>query len=348
MTVITGGGTGGHLASAKAVAEALGDMGEELIFIGSQSGQDRAWFENSELFKATYFLPSCGVVNRRGIAKIWALMRILAGAFRCFLIFRRHLVKRVVSVGGYSAAPASLAAVASKRRLFICEQNAVIGRLNALLRGFAVELFSSYENGKISKKPYAYPVQSRFFSVARGREKLENILFLGGSQGARFINDLAILVATELDKRGVKIAHQCGKNDFDKLRAKYDEMGICADLFIFDKKIEKRLQTADLAISRSGAGSLWELCAARVPAIFIPFKYAAGDHQYFNAKFLEKLNLAKLFRQEDLGGDEPSVSGAQIIINTAFEMDLKAISDGLREIINKDGAKQIASSILQN
>ena len=162
--VICGGGTGGHLAVAKALNEELVSRGCRTIFVGSSSGQDKMWFENDAAFSEKFFLPSSGVVNKKGLGKLFSLFNILNLAFKCQKIFKTQGVKAVVSVGGYSAAPAAFAAIISRTPLFIHEQNAVIGNLNKLLKPLAKGFFSSY-----FKPTFSYPVAERFFSSARLR-----------------------------------------------------------------------------------------------------------------------------------------------------------------------------------
>ena len=98
MIAITGGGTGGHLAIARALGRELNLRGLKAIFIGSSSGQDRMWFEDSDIFKACYFLDSSGVVNKRGFGKVLSLVNILNLAFKCKHIFDTHGIKMIISV----------------------------------------------------------------------------------------------------------------------------------------------------------------------------------------------------------------------------------------------------------
>ncbi len=334
MIAITGGGTGGHLSIAKAVCEEYNKRGIRPIYIGSQNGQDKAWFEGYPGFKKVYFLPSSGVVNKKGLNKLFSLFNIIKQSFTCKKIFASHGVDKVFSVGGYSAAPASFGALISKIPLFIHEQNAILGRLNSLLKPYAKEVFSSYENATIHTN---YPVSSRFFENARKRDTLKTILFLGGSQGATYINTLAKSLAKDLAKKDIKIIHQCGKNELQNLKEFYETLDIKVDLFDFDKNLHVKMQEADFAISRSGASSLWELVASNLPTLFIPFPYAAADHQYFNAKALKDKNLAYLCRQEDVTKD--------MVLNTIKTADIEQMSSKLSYEISQNGAKEIVDKM---
>ncbi|WP_096017192.1 undecaprenyldiphospho-muramoylpentapeptide beta-N-acetylglucosaminyltransferase [Campylobacter lanienae] len=335
MIAITGGGTGGHLAIAKAFANELNSRGIKAIFIGSSSGQDKMWFENSDIFEATYFLNSSGVVNKRGFGRLKSLINILNLAFKCKRIFKFHKVSSVISVGGYSAAPAAFGAIIWGKKLYIHEQNAVIGRLNLILKPFAREFFSSYFEPK-----FDYPVDEKFFKISRIRKNLNTILFLGGSQGANFINNLALNLAKDLDKNGIKIIHQCGQKDYETIVEKYKELNIKAEIFAFSKDIDLFMSRADFCISRAGASTIWELCAASLPTLFIPFPYAANNHQFYNAKFLNDQNAAMVLRENEIDNKN--------LLNIIYNLNLEDISQKLINLLNKNGSKVIIDRILEN
>ncbi|MGP1580156.1 MAG: undecaprenyldiphospho-muramoylpentapeptide beta-N-acetylglucosaminyltransferase [Wolinella sp.] len=331
--LITGGGTGGHLAIAKAVAEALHKRGHTLYFIGSTRGQDRAWFEHEPLFKERYFLATQGVVNQRGIG----LIKSAASMFKAFLEARALLkqlkIERVFSVGGYSAAPAALAGLSLGIALFIHEQNARIGTLNRLLKPFCTRFFSSYITNLGKDSRVDYPVRDCFFNHARVRGEVKNVLFLGGSQGASAINNYALKLAPILKDKGINIAHQCGEREYERLKDSYKSLGIEVALFAFDEKLHERMQWADLAVSRAGASTLWELCANGLPALFIPYPYAASDHQYHNARFILEQDLGFLVREGELSEES---------LLKILNQNLQKKSQKLREIIKKGASERIA------
>ena len=293
---ITGGGTGGHLMIAEALLEAAISRGHSVIFIGSTHGQDRKYFEVGSAFKETYFLETTGVVNQRGLGKLKALFKVFKAFFKARTLLKVHNVNATYSVGGFSAAPASFASISRFLPLFIHEQNAVYGRLNKLLKPWATSFISAYDKNSSIE---GYPVKERFYKSARVREKLETIIFLGGSHGAKAINDLALSVATELAKRQVKIIHQAGEADFERVKKSYEELGLEVELYAFTKELPELIQRADLAVSRAGASTLWELTTNGCPAFYVPYPYAAGDHQYFNAKFIVDNEMGWCEREGD-------------------------------------------------
>jgi len=332
--VVTGGGTGGHLSVARSLIDELYSRGCKVIFIGSTKGADKAWFENYEKIEKTYFLETKGVVNQNIIGKFGSLFAILKFAFFCKKIFQEYGVKKVISVGGFSAASASFGAIISGIKLYIHEQNSVMGNLNKITSKYAKEVFSSYDTTSLIKD---YPINPKFFEHQRVRKEIQTIIFLGGSQGATAINNFALKVGGILKDKGIKIIHQTGKNDLERCKLFYTQNGIDAVVFDFDTNILAHMDKADFAVSRSGASSLWELCALGIPTLFIPYPYASLNHQYYNAKFLFDTHLCFLKTQNEL--DEK-------ILNEILESDIETISKGLTTTIKKDGVKQIIDKIL--
>ncbi len=334
--VITGGGTGGHLKVAKAfIDEYNNQLAIEPYFIGSSNGQDKKWFEHYSKIKKAYFLDTKGVVNKGFFGKIKSLFQILKETNKCMDLFEKLDVQTVISVGGFSAAPATFAAILTpKCKLYIHEQNSYMGKLNKITSRFATEVFSSYlEESKIKD----YPVSQEFFDEARIREDVKTVIFLGGSQGAVAINNFALKVAKLLDERGIKIIHQTGTYDYERIKNEYKKLNINVDVFDFSTDLIKKMSKADLAVSRAGASTLWELTANSLPTIFVPYPYAAQDHQYGNAKFLEEKNLCFLVREKDLNEE---------LLLTAINSDIKAISKALVGLTTNDAVKKMIEFIL--
>lgn len=332
--VLTGGGTGGHLAIVNEIKQELNSRGIKPIFIGSVNGQDKAWFEHDHGFKKTYFLESSGVMNKGLFGKIASIAKIYSLIDTVEEIFEYHNVKSVVSVGGYSAAPAAFAAIFNRIPLYIHEQNAKMGVLNKFLSWFAKEVFSSYDPNSCVKD---YPVNQNYFEYGRIREHVKTIIFLGGSQGARSINAFALKWAPILAKSGVHIIHQTGKNEFEAISEAYQNMGLVVDVFAFDKELYKKMGQADFAVSRAGASTMWELCANALPALLVPYPYAASNHQYFNAKYLVDKELAFMVQDNEL---------PQIDLMHYIHKDVNRISKQLTDSIMIGGVKMMVDSIL--
>lgn len=333
---ITGGGTGGHLMIAQALVEAAAADGHEAIFIGSSSGQDRKYFEQHSSFSHTYFLETTGVVNQKGLGKLKALWKVLKAFFISRELLKKHNVQATYSVGGFSAAPASFATLSRFIPLFIHEQNAVEGRLNSLLKPYVKRFISAYDKNSPIK---GYPVKEVFFKNARVRGDLKTIIFLGGSHGAKTINDLALSVAFKLQKRGIKIIHQAGENDYERVRTEYEKKGVEVELYAFTKELATIIPRADLAVSRAGASTLWELTSNGLPAFYIPYPHAAGDHQFYNAKFIVDNNLGWCEREgENLKSKLVAILGE----------DLQQKSEGLLAYASKDVAKKMIQDVYES
>ncbi|WP_104749506.1 undecaprenyldiphospho-muramoylpentapeptide beta-N-acetylglucosaminyltransferase [Helicobacter cynogastricus] len=352
MFAITGGGTGGHLCIAKALAQELKSRNQELIYIGSTTGQDRSWFEDSPLFIERYFLESSGVVNKNFLRKIPALWAQLKGAKVALGLLKKHRVQALISVGGFSAGPGSLASIFSNTSFYIHEQNAIQGALNKYTTPYAKRVFGSFENKGAGKKFYKtpYPVQEVFFEKARIRNQVDTILFLGGSQGASAINEFALLCARDLLQKGLKIIHQCGKLHYDRIADLYKGLGILdmIDLFAFDLNLVEKMRQADICVSRAGASSVWELCANNLPTMFVPYTHAANNHQYFNALEFEQEGLAKIVFQHALHPSKLFDFIEWLQTPKTRGLYISEVSSKLREKITSDGARVIVDRILED
>lgn len=402
IVAITGGGTGGHLSIAKALAQELQKRDIPAIYIGSLYGQDQMWFGNqaksqpkdtaqnttkssaqdssledfgaaslamtsldsraksntpestpteplqssspqNPLFEACYFLNTFGVVNKRGIKKLqalWAQVRALA---QVRAIFAHHRVRAVISVGGFSAGPASMGAIIFRRALFIHEQNAIKGTLNALLSPFATRVFSAF-----ATPATPYPLQLAIKEHARVRTAFKHIIFIGGSQGARAVNNLALAIAPTLLERGIAITHQCGEKELVRVREAYENLGIAdaITLFGFDSNLIAHLAQADICVGRAGASSIWENAALGLPTLYIPYPYAAKNHQYHNAQYFVQQGLGALLLEQDLQESDPENLPKQILATLAPLVDrIEPISQGLLALITQNGAQVIIDEV---
>ena len=214
--------------------------------------------------------------------------------------------------------------------LVIHEQNAALGSLDKLLKNHATHFISSY----LKETPIkAYPIKDIFFDNAHIRKKVQTIIFLGGSQGAKAINSLALDLAPSLKAKNIRIIHQAGAKNIEEVQKAYDNLGIDAEVFGFTTDLAAYMKEADFAVARSGASTLWELSATALPTLYIPYPYAASDHQYHNAQFLVEKNLAWILREDE-------VESTKVLEMLNEDMETK--SRGLMDIVEKNGSKKIA------
>jgi UDP-N-acetylglucosamine--N-acetylmuramyl-(pentapeptide) pyrophosphoryl-undecaprenol N-acetylglucosamine transferase len=265
-----------------------------------------------------------------------SLMMLAKASREAMRLLEKHQAKVVFSVGGFSAAATSFAAKLKGIPLVIHEQNAASGSLNRLLKPYAAAFISSY----LEESPiHAYPIKSIFFEQAHIRTDVKKVIFLGGSQGAKAINTLALSLAPQLKARGIEIIHQAGERNIEGVRKQYAQLGIEAEVFGFTTRLAEYMDEADFAIARAGASTLWELSATGLPALFIPYPSAAGDHQYYNAKFFVDRELAWLMREEEI--DESFVL-------SLLGQSMKKKSQGLIDNVERDGGRQIATLLKSN
>lgn len=335
MIVLTGGGTGGHLCVVKSLLNAFKAQGEPCIFIGSKNGKDSLYFSNEEDFSEKYFLNTSAVVGKKPKDMLKSLSNIIKESFFSIKLLKEFDIKAVISVGGYSSAPASLASKLCFKPLFIHEQNARAGLLNTIFKPLSKGYFSSFEEIFCS-----YPVGEEFYKKARLRKELKSVIFLGGSNGASFINDLAMNMAIILKQNNIKIIHQSGEKDFEKCKAWYEKIGLEVDLFSFYPSLVDKMQKADLAVSRAGASTLFELAANALPAVFIPYPYAHKNHQYYNAKYLKDKGLCEIFMQDNIIEND--------LFKYIFNMDIKKISEQLPGVNSFGGAEFLAKYVLNS
>lgn len=336
MVVLTGGGTGGHLAGIKVLKDAFITRGVNPVYIGSTNGLPCANFFDQNGFSASYLLNTRTVMDRGWPGRVVSVVMNLLAVKKAAAILGRHKIKAVVSVGGYAASAPLLAALIRSIPVFIHEHNCVMGRVHKLVSPYAREFFSSYDDRSPVKD---YPVQDSFFKKRRIRRQVKRILFLGGSQGSTFINDLAIRMAPLLQTAGIRISHQTGHKDFDRVKSVYREFQADVDVFDFDDDMASQMALADFAVTRAGAGTLWELAANGLPALFIPYPYASEDHQYHNARFLADKGLGFVARQPEVSDE---------VLFSAIRSDLTRISTQLMSLIQPASGDKIVRYILDS
>lgn len=294
--VVSGGGTGGHFYPALTVLRALQNDGHQLFFVGSSSGIEAARLELLEcpvhLVQMSAFVGGGWRGRSRSLVRLMRATRELRG------VLRTQRPDGVLCFGGYASAAAGLAAASLRIPLFVHEQNAVAGLTNRLLAPLARQSFSAFGN---LGTPVGLPL--RLPGVVSASDQRETLLILGGSQGSQYLNDFVADWAPQLLELGMPLVVQAGEHKLEDLRTRLRERwglqeSASVRLIGFSDELPQLMRSSALAISRSGAGAAFELMQARVPTIFIPFPYAAGDHQYANAQWFVRRGCAAVYRQE--------------------------------------------------
>jgi UDP-N-acetylglucosamine--N-acetylmuramyl-(pentapeptide) pyrophosphoryl-undecaprenol N-acetylglucosamine transferase len=342
--IIAGGGTGGHVIPALAIARELQSLySAEIQFIGTARG-----IENRLVPQAGFPLKlvSVGALKNVSIATraktLFDLPRAVFAAGKMLSEFRPDVV---IGVGGYASGPAMLAAVLRRIPTIAFEPNVVPGLANRavakFVSGAAVhfqETAKYFRNAKIT----GVPVRKEFSKINTASEpSYPTLLITGGSQGARALNRAVSEALPRLKERipGLHIIHQTGERDYNEVRAAYDKAGVSAEVSPFIDDMPAAFGRADLLLCRSGASTVAEVTAAGKTAIFVPFPHAADDHQRRNAEALSSRNAALLIPESELTTDRLVDSVGGLLTDRARLEQMSAVSKSLS---HADAAGQIA------
>jgi UDP-N-acetylglucosamine--N-acetylmuramyl-(pentapeptide) pyrophosphoryl-undecaprenol N-acetylglucosamine transferase len=301
---------------ALALAERLAARGHSVLVIGSPRGLE------TRLVPAAGFelaaLPAGQIMGRGLRARIGGALAIARGGVAAWRLLRRRQIELVLSVGGYASVPAVLAAAALRIPIALVEPNAQPGRANRLAARLARRIFVQFEEAARVLAPggggralaLGIPLREalvRAFQAAPPRRTPRaplRLLVFGGSQGARQLNDVMIALAPRLDPAGFEIVHQTGEADRDRVAAAYAGAGLRAEVLAFEPDMPRRYREADLALCRAGAMTVAELALAGLPALLVPYPYAADDHQSANARALVAAGAARLLPARTLAPDD--------------------------------------------
>lgn len=303
---MTGGGTGGHIFPAIAIAQALEkqEPSTKIHFVGTRYGMETTLVPQAGY--PLHTLPIRGFLGKGLGDKLHLLWRLPASLFMAFFLILRYRPKIVIGVGGYASGPMLLVASLLRIPTMIQEQNAYPGLTNKLGAHFAKLACLGFQEATDYLKCPAVvtgnPVRGMFAGIEPWRQDRPHVLILGGSQGARSLNQVLPQVLKDLLKEQdqIKVVHQCGKRFIEQVKEAYGSVDFPLEITAFIDDMPKAMNQARLIICRSGASTIAELKLAKVPAVLIPFPQATGDHQTFNAKSLQQSGAALLIAEADL------------------------------------------------
>lgn len=294
--VIAGGGTGGHLYPGIAVADYLKNKDTEVFFMVSDRGIERKILtEKGYSFYEQPQTPLKGISMAGRVRSVILLVREVYGMLK-----KIKKTDTVLLTGGFAAAAPAIAAVLKGARLYLHEQNSVMGLTNRIFAVFSKKVFLSFEGTLKAKGNTVHagnPVRAEFASCTPKAEPTKRILVLGGSQGSRFLNRLMAKSAKALADAGWSITHQAGAKLYDEALEDYRNAGAEADVRSYIENVADEYEKADVVIARAGSGTVFETMYARRPAVLVPFAQAADEHQLYNALFAEKLGIAKVITE---------------------------------------------------
>ena len=368
--IIAGGGTGGHLFPGLALADALTAHGARITFVGTARG-----IEARAVPKAGYPLELIDVAGLKGqglLGTVRSLLRLPLAAWQALQLIRRLRPRVVIGVGGYASGPLVLLAALSGIPTVVLEQNSIPGVTNRLLGKLARRIFTAFPDAErffprakvelcgnpirlsvLAQSAAALPSLSLPAGLASSPPL--RVLVLGGSQGARAVNQLVqdalahwlqnpptdLPLATALQLR-----HQTGTSDEASVSARYRELGLPstvarAEAFITD--MGQAYTDCDLMIGRAGATTIAELTAVGRPALLIPFPQAADDHQTFNARSMVQQGAALLFPQHQTSPQQLAEALQRLCRQRT---ELAQMATASRALGRPDAAQVIATKVL--
>lgn len=311
--LIAAGGTGGHIYPGIAVAQEImrRDPESKVRFVGTARGLETKLVPQAG-FELT-LIDSAGLKNVSLVARMKGVVILPKSFVEAGRVIREFRPDVVVGAGGYVSGPVVMMAALLRRPTLVMESNALPGWTNRVLARFVNRAAVSFEQALPYFRGKAVvtgnPVRREFFEIPAKRHepgKLSLLIF-GGSQGARAINEAMVAALPSLKKLPVelRIKHQTGPADFEKVKAGYAAAGWNehAEVCSYIDNMMNDFAEADLVICRAGATTTAELIAAGKASIMIPFPYAADDHQRKNAEALQEAGAARMIVQQELSGE---------------------------------------------
>ncbi len=345
--LIAGGGTGGHIIPALAIADELkARHGAELLFVGTARG-----LESRLIPQAGYPLDLIRVGQLNHVSfttRLRTLVDLPLGLLQCVRLLHQFRPAVVIGVGGYASGPVMGAAILLRIPTLAFEPNAVPGLANrmvgAWVRAAAVnfEPAARYFHGA---RITGIPVRADFFHLApRPAGAPPHLLVFGGSQGARVLNSVMPKIAASLLAHvpGLTILHQAGARHADATRAAYQASAAPPDRWqvaAFLDDMPFRFAAADLVLCRSGASTVAELAAAGKPAVLVPFPQAADDHQRRNAEVMVQAGAARVLLEPDL---TPEQLQGTLVDMLGDPERLRSMAENARSLAHPDAAQKIA------
>jgi len=341
--IVAGGGTGGHVIPALAVAHELRALyGAQVVFVGTARG-----IETRLVPAAGYELKlvEVGALKRVSLAtRLRTLLALPVAIARASGIIQEFRPDVVIGVGGYASGPAMLAAALSGVPTLAFEPNVVPGFANRLLASMvsmAAVHFPQTCRYFRRCRVTGVPVRRAFFELQSKPGGRPTLLVFGGSQGARAINAAVTGALQALRERlpDLHVIHQTGERDYNDAQAAYLRAGIPAEVSPFIENMPEVFGRADLLLCRSGASTVAEITAAGKPALFVPFPHAADDHQLRNAEALAAVGAAVIVPEKELTS-ERVVNEIVVLLND--RQRLARMAAAARALSHADAAGDIA------
>ena len=338
--VIAAGGTGGHIFPGLAVAEKLIANGCHVVWIGTIQGLEATLISKHNI--DIYYIKITGIRGKNWITKILAPFNILFAIFQSIKILYTLNPYTVLGMGGFVTGPVGVAAWLLRKRLIIHEQNAIAGSSNRILAYFANHILESFPNSFPARNWHknkitlsGNPVRQNLLgtslseNVVVTQEHMLRVLVLGGSRGAKFLNQIVPEALGELPN--VKILHQTGEQDFAATCELYNKKNMknIHEIKPFIDNMRDAYLSSDLVICRAGASTIFEIMAIGIASILIPLPWSIDDHQTKNALYLANNNAGVLIKQ------------SEVTIEKLQELVVKLIADSNKLYSIKTAARSL-------
>ncbi|HAU06660.1 MAG TPA: undecaprenyldiphospho-muramoylpentapeptide beta-N-acetylglucosaminyltransferase [Gammaproteobacteria bacterium] len=304
--MIMAGGTGGHVFPALAVAKKLQQAGHQIVWVGTEKGIESRLVPEAAIPLKT--IAVSGLRGKRLSGWLSAPFRLLKAIQQARKIIQTTSPRLVIGFGGFVSGPGGVAAWLSSVPLLIHEQNAIPGLTNRLLSYLAKQVLTGFPNSIMHKKAIwvGNPVREAMHAQHAQHAQHDsvtpyNILVIGGSLGARKLNQLLPEALANIQQQlPIHVQHQSGQQHYSTCQHIYQQQQVIAEVHPFIDDMAAAYQWADVVICRAGALTVAEVAAVGVAAIFIPYPYAVDDHQTHNASYLVEKGAGVLIQEAEL------------------------------------------------
>lgn len=348
--VLAGGGSAGHVYPALAIAAELAERGHAVSWVGRTSSMEERLVVASGV--PFHGLPAKPWLGKSPVAKLAAVGTLLTSSVRARSLLGRVGADVVLGTGGYVAAPAVVAARFTGRPAFLLEPNVVAGAANRFVSRWCRAAFVAHEEtGRrlaCEAVVSGIPVRRDFYEIGALPAGSPRVLVLGGSQGARQINELLPRVVRRLESEGhgdFAVVHQTGGTHFETVSEDYRKLGVetgRVEIVPFIEDVAAEMARAHLVISRAGAVSTAELGAAGRPQVLIPLTSAGAGHQRFNAERMERAGAARVLADAQVTTDRLFEVLAELLGDRA---QLEAMATAARKQATSSAAAEIAQAL---
>jgi UDP-N-acetylglucosamine--N-acetylmuramyl-(pentapeptide) pyrophosphoryl-undecaprenol N-acetylglucosamine transferase len=348
VLMIAGGGTGGHIYPAIAIAQEFvaRDRGRRVVFVGTEYGLEKTIVPRAGF--PLEFISAGGLKGKGGLELIKNLGRLPVGLMQARRVLGKHEPNVVLGVGGYASGPVLLAARLRGLPTAIHEQNAFPGVTNRLLARLVTAVAVAFADaGPRLKRADAVvtgnPIRKEFFSANRQptTDNRQRLLIFGGSQGSHVLNETmagALLFLARL-KDQLEVVHQTGTKELETVRQAYRTSAFPgARVVPYLDPIAEEIAAADLVVSRAGAMTVGELAAVGRAAILVPFAAAANHHQEVNARVVEQAGGAVVITEPELSPERLAMTISEILGDS---VRVARMGTAARKLAAPDAAKKI-------